>query len=85
MNVELETISILVQIVEVSAAAIASIAGAVKRWAEAFHNQDADLLGGLLTEDYDWHRQGGSVVDIEATKKVMRNCSRPTWANRRLD
>jgi len=27
----------------------------------------------LLTEDYDWHRQGGNVVGIEATKKVMKN------------
>ena len=73
-EVELEAISVLVRIVRVSAAAVTdSITEVVKRWAEAFHDQGADLLGCLLAEDCVWHRPGGKAVGVEATKKVMRN------------
>ena len=45
----------------------------LQRWVEAINNQDVDLLGELLTKDYVWHRRGEKVLDIEATKKIMKN------------
>ncbi len=45
----------------------------LQRWLEAINNQDVDSLGELLTEDYVWHRLGGNVIGIEATKKVIKN------------